>query len=416
MPTRRGTRRGGRPTATNRRAASGGIRKNTWSHHVQSRSGQTPEPEPNQSQNEKSPRLVSDSDQDDPSEYHNTPSSNTYSHTLSNPNQLSPAPGSPTSIPISEPEPSPNPARISNKRISLHHLRELLRSEEDEIVDSILLGLRSQNNAASTTPLYSNPAQQHVSRQQPPPSTTLSRIAELQSQLAQLQAETGHPQVNPPFPVAREPGTYNSILPLPTSDTESASALGESVEALFPGAEQSTLTQIIETWFKPTNIYRLLATEKDRAESQRTINIGGVEFEQAEKDGKESEYRMSNFLKASAAYSGILVKLPSYAIQGELATALFIYTMNMYDLLEKYTGDGVKGYHFQFYRKRVASGQNIYLPQDWRQTDRELIAATCFSHPALRNTWNQTQTRPNVFPLMNLKITPMRIPVWTQPW
>jgi len=151
--------------------------------------------------------------------------------------------------------------------------------------------------------------------------------------------------------MASEPGTDNPILPLPMVGTESASASVESVEALFPGVERSTLAQIIENRFKPTNIYRLLATEKDRAESQRTINIGGVEFEQTEKDRKESEYRMSSFFKAWAAYSGILVKLALYAIQGELATALFMNTMNLYDLLEKYTWDGVKGYHFQFHRK-----------------------------------------------------------------
>ena len=398
MPTRRGSRRGGRPTATNRRGAPGGIRKNMRSRPAPSRLGQAQEPESNQSENEESLRPASDSDQDDPSEYHNTPASNTQSHTLSNSNRLSPPLRSPTSIQISEPEPSSNAKQISNEGITLHDMRALLRSQEDEIVDRILLRLRGQNKEASPTPLYSNPAQQPASRQQPPPSTTLSRIAELQSQLAQLQAEAGQLQVNHPFPMAREPGTYNPILPLPTIGTESASALGESVEALFPGVEQSTLTQIIENRFKPTNIYRLLGTEKDRAESQRTINIGGVEFEQAEKDGKESEYQISNFFKAWAAYSGILVKLAPYAIQGELATALFIYTMNLYDLLEKCTWEGVKGYHFQFHRKRVASGQSIYLPQDWRQIDSELIASKCFSHPAQKNTWNQTLTRPNVFP------------------
>lgn len=99
--------------------------------------------------------------------------------------------------------------------------------------------------------------------------------------------------------------------------------------------ERSTLAQIIKNQFKPTNIYRLLATEKDRAESQRTINIGRVEFEQTEKDGKDSEFRMSGFFKAWAAYSGILVKLAPNALQGKLATALFIYTMNLNDQLEK---------------------------------------------------------------------------------
>ena len=88
----------------------------------------------------------------------------------------------------------------------------------------------------------------------------------------------------------------------------------DSVEALFPGVERSTLTQIIENKFKPTNIYRLLETGRDRAESQRTICIGGVEFEQAERDGKEGEYCMSSFFKAWAARSGILVKLAPYGL------------------------------------------------------------------------------------------------------
>ena len=91
----------------------------------------------------------------------------------------------------------------------------------------------------------------------------------------------------------------------------------------------------------------MLATEKERAESQRTINIGGIEFEQAARDGKDSEYHMSNFFKAWAAYSGILVKLAPHGLQGDLATALLIYTMNLYELLEKYTWDSVKSYHFQ---------------------------------------------------------------------
>jgi len=74
---------------------------------------------------------------------------------------------------------------------------------------------------------------------------------------------------------------------------ENACGIADSVETLFPGGERTTLVQIIENRFKPTNIDRLLASEKDRAETHRTINIGGVEFEQPERDGKESEYRMS---------------------------------------------------------------------------------------------------------------------------
>jgi len=164
MPSRRGSRRGGRPTPTNRRGASGGIRKNTRSCQALSRLGQTQEPESNQSENEETSPQESDSDQDEPSEYHNTPSSNTQSHTLSNPNRISPPSWSPTSIPINQPEPSPHATPISNEGISLYDMRELLRSQEDEIVDRILLRLRSQNNAASTTLLHSHPTPQRASR------------------------------------------------------------------------------------------------------------------------------------------------------------------------------------------------------------------------------------------------------------
>lgn len=89
---------------------------------------------------------------------------------------------------------------------------------------------------------------------------------------------------------------------------------------------------------------------------------------------------MSCFFTAWAAYTGILVKLAPEPLQGELATSLFIYTMSLYDLFEKYTWEGVKGYHFQFHRKRVAGGESIYLSQELRQLDSELIALKCFAH------------------------------------
>ena len=63
---------------------------------------------------------------------------------------------------------------------------------------------------------------------------------------------------------------------------ESAFSSVNSIEIIFLGVECSTLSQIVENRFKPTNIYRLLASEKERHESQRTISIGSVEFEQAE--------------------------------------------------------------------------------------------------------------------------------------
>ena len=65
--------------------------------------------------------------------------------------------------------------------------------------------------------------------------------------------------------------------------------------------------------------------------------------------------------------------------------------MNLYDLLEKYTWDGVKGYYFQYHRKRVASGKGIYQPLDWCHLDSELVASKCFAYPAPWPSWVQSQ-------------------------
>ena len=102
---------------------------------------------------------------------------------------------------------------------------------------------------------------------------------------------------------------------------------------------------------------------------------------------------MSAFFQAWAAYSGILVKLAPHPLQGSLATALFIYTMNLYDLLEKYTWEGVKAYHFQFHRKRVAGGKSINLGSEWQQIDSELIASKCFAHAIPRNAGLKAKPR-----------------------
>ena len=185
---------------------------------------------------------------------------------------------------------------------------------------------------------------------------------ELERQLAQLRDQEAHEQR-----IANAPGAlgmYNPTRDIAATISESASGMVEWVETLYAGVERGTLVQIIKNQFKPTNIYRLLATEKELAESQRVISIGGVEFEQAERDGKESEYRMTSFFKTWAADSGILVKLAPYGLQGQLTRALSIYTINLYELLEKYSWDGVRSYHFQIHRNRVASGKNIYQPAE----------------------------------------------------
>ena len=266
-------------------------------------------------------------------------------------------------------------------------MRELLRSHEEDIVDRVVLRLRTTHPAfhESVLPNRQLAPSPIINQRALAPNPRLAQIAELESQLAQLRQEETAQQ--PPLQEPRALGMYGPNPQLASMGDESASGIAESVEILFPGVERSTLTQIIENRFKPTNIYRLLAREKERAESQRTINIGGIEFEQAERDGKKGEYRMTSFFKAWAAYSGILTKLAPHALQGELATALAIYTMSLYDLLEKYTWEGVRSYHFQFHRKRVASGKNIYQPIGWRQLDSELVASRCFAHPIMRATW-----------------------------
>lgn len=127
--------------------------------------------------------------------------------------------------------------------------------------------------------------------------------------------------------------------------------------------------------------------------------MGGIEFEQSEGDRKESEYKMSGFFKAWAAYSGILVKLAPQALEGELGTTLFIYTMTLYDLLEKYTWDGVKAYYVQFYRKSVASGKGIYYPREWRHIESKPRASKCFAQPHIpRQPWVPSQNHPTPFP------------------
>jgi len=177
-------------------------------------------------------------------------------------------------------------------------MRQLLHSHEDEIVDCVMHQLRSYNNTGQTIPPANTQSQTlPVLAAQPRESNlTPTRIADLESQLAQLRGEMegepperGHP---------RAYGTYSPTQGPTALADESASGIVDFVETLFPRVEGTTLVQILENRFKLTNIYRLLASEKERAELQRMISIGGIEFEQTERDAKESEYRRSGFFKA----------------------------------------------------------------------------------------------------------------------
>ena len=353
--------------------------------HSQENESQQPE-----SENTNPPSSQSEEVESSEPEYSHSSSTHTLPHMVGT---ETPSPGhTPRVTPAisSNSDTLPPSAPSPNGSINLSSMRELLRFHEQDIVDRVVLRLSSHQiptpAAAQANPRPYLPQSPARETQPPLPNPTLTRISELEAQLAELrQVHEGAEQLV--HAERRGLGTYISHPPVMELGGESASGMAESVEILCPGVERSTLIQIIENRFKPTNIYRLLATEKDRAESQRTINIGGVEFEQAERDGKEGEYRMTSFFKAWAAYTGIFIKLAPHMLQGELATALSIYTMNLYDLLEKYSWEGVRSYHFQFHRKRVASGKNIYQPTEWRVLDSELVASKCFAHPTPRLSW-----------------------------
>ena len=195
----------------------------------------------------------------------------------------------------------------SQTGISLEDMRQQLISHEQDIIVRVVLQLWSQEHNPRPAMAYVNPTiSPHQQGQQAESASRVSRIADLEAELAQPQAERQLPHQGGLLP--RDSGSYDPIIPQSAEAQDSASGPVESVEIFFPVVERSTLVQIIENRFKPTNIYRLLATEKDWADAQRTITIGGIEFKQLERDGKECEYRMGNFFIAWAAYSGILAK------------------------------------------------------------------------------------------------------------
>ena len=370
MPSRRGSRCGRSQAPSSRGGTPAGIRRDAPSRQPPRRYGQPPESEPYEQSSGDTHVSESEENNEEISAYDNSPQNNIHPNSTLNVNRSSECELSTTLQPPSEPESILPATNLGKDTISLDDMRELFGSHEDDLVDRVVSRLNNQNSRL--TPAISQ-------RQQPVPNQHFDRIIDLENQLAQLRAE--RELMQPPRVAPRDLTSMYNPPQVPTSFArDGASAMVESVETMFAGVERGTLAQIIENRFKPTNIYRPLATEKERAETQRTINIGGIEFEQTERDRKESEHRMSSFFKAWATYSRILIKLAPEVLQGELATSLFIYTMSLYDLLEKYRWDGVKGYHFQFHRKRVAGGKSIYLPQEWRQLDSELIASKCIAH------------------------------------
>ena len=413
MPQRRVSARGGSQAPSSQRGTSDRVRRITRNHQAPHRSGHIVDLETIQLEREEIQEPESASDQVLPSKYSQSTQADIELMPATIANQSDAYTQSATMEPISRPASSQQLTSGSQVSISLQDMRQLLRTHEQDIVDCVFLQLQSEDHNPRPATAYVKPTivLSHQQGQQAESASRVNRIADLEAEHVQHQAERQLPYQGGPLP--GDSGMYDPILPLSVEAHESTSGIVKSVEILFPGVEWSTLVQIIENCFKPKNIYWLLATEKNRVEAQRTINIGGIEFEQSKWDGKECEYRMGNFFKAWAAYSGILVKLAPYSLQGKLGISLFIYTMTLYDLLEKYTWEGVRSYHFQYHGKPVASGKFIYLSQDWRQIDSELIASKCFAYTLLRTTWSTSITRPTSFPGGNMEL-PLREPPFPQ--
>ena len=88
-------------------------------------------------------------------------------------------------------------------------------------------------------------------QQVPADHPTLTRIAELERQLAELRAATRHKE---PLLQLRPLGILYPTQTLIAVDGQSASVIVDLVEIPFPRVEWSTMGQIIENSFKPTCI------------------------------------------------------------------------------------------------------------------------------------------------------------------
>jgi len=238
MAPRRAPTRGGISTPAARHRARGGIRKNTCSRQAPTHYGQRLEAPSHTTETEGTNEPTSSSEETEPSipQYRHSPP-------LANPGL--PHPGSPVT-PSQAASGSISPAP-SDTPISLHTMQALLHSHKQDIVDRVVLRLSSQR-----------PSLPHQTTQPPQHNPIHAKIPEGEGQLALLR-DAGERELR----AQREPeahGIFNpSQLPiLPAS--ESPSGIADSVEVLFPGVERATLVQIIENQFKPTNIYRLLAT------------------------------------------------------------------------------------------------------------------------------------------------------------
>ena len=246
----------------------GRIQKNTHSNRTRHQVSQSLEHNPALTETNSS---SSQSREDGAGEYGSAPTNNSLHNTPELHDSCNP-PLSETSVTLSAEDTTQQSQSRPEPTLRLNDIRELLQSHEEYIVNRVVHQLNSQNpnssrhNQASTTP---QPPPSNPFMTDQPRNLTSHRITELENLLAQLRAEQELEEVRREGR-RDEPatlGTYNSLHPTFQETGERASGITASVEILFPGVERSTLVQKIENRFKPTNIYRLLATEKELAES-----------------------------------------------------------------------------------------------------------------------------------------------------
>ena len=191
----------------------GAIRKNTRQRQPPNRYGAQLEPSTSRAESERTLAASTSS-----SSHEAQPSTPQYSHSPSS-NQGAERPAPPvhsatrteTRTPTSTilPDSSPISIQAPESPINLQTMRELLRSQQQEIVDQVLHQISSQNTAQTPSSRHAR-VHQYDAPNPPNPeeNPTLVRIAELEGQIAQLRGDI----VREPMahPERRAPGRANT--------------------------------------------------------------------------------------------------------------------------------------------------------------------------------------------------------------
>jgi hypothetical protein len=209
--------------------------------------------------------------------------------------------------------------------------------------------------------------------------------------LAHMQQITGTPLNNPTAAAGTAHGTSTPLLPraepngqplvpLESSSSETDS-LPEPLRHLFAntGVDAKTILDIAHNKFKALNLYRLLSTEREQSDSRgvASLNLDSMRVEQ-QRVWKEHDYRNeASFWRAWELYKAVFVATAPASLQSELATALAIYTANLWGLRSDYTWAGMKAYHFSFHQDMIASNAGRFDPSTWRTLDGNRVFATC---------------------------------------